>query len=87
MNSLANTGNMAFQKNESIDVEILSPELCETQDIGSAVRIATENLIKSAFNTVTDLDPTREIKVKKIILQQHFAVIPTRITCSVDLKD
>ena len=87
MNSLANTGNMAFQKNESIDVEILSPEVCETQDIGSAVRIATENLIKSAFNTVSNLDPTREIKVKKIILQQHFAVIPTRITCSVDLKD
>ena len=52
MNSLANTGNMTFQKNESIDVEILSPEVCETQDIGSAVRIATENLIKSAFNTV-----------------------------------
>ena len=87
MNSLANTGNMTFQKNESIDVEILSPEVCETQDIGSAVRIATENLIKSAFNTVADLDPTREIKVKKIILQQHFAVIPPRITCSVDLKD
>ena len=87
MNLPANAGNMNFQKNESIDVKILSPEVCETQDIGSAVRIATENLIKSAFNTVADLDPTREIKVKKIILQQHFAVIPTRITCSVDLKD
>ena len=87
MNSPAKAGNIAFPKKETIDVEILSPEVCETQDIGSAVRIATENLIKSAFNTVADLDPTREIKVKKIILQQHFAVIPTRITCSVDLKD
>ena len=87
MNSLANTGNMTFQKNESIDVEILSPEVCETQDIGSTVRMATENLINTALYTVAKLDPTREIKVKTITLQQHFAVIPTRITCSVDLKD
>ena len=87
MNSPAKVGNIAFPKKEAIDVEILSPEVCETQDIGDVVRMATENLINTTLATVANLDSTREIKVKAITLQQHFAVMPTRITCSVELKD
>ena len=87
MNSLANTGNMTFQKNESIDVEILSPEF-SSSGIVTTVRETTANMLSSALDNIVSTSPQKLERIETITFKARyrFEVIPEEMEMAITLK-